>query len=127
MKSGLKRARTYGDWYCEDLFESYLKGIIELSDVLNSLDYDQIQNQTELYNFLNLLLTKKYPHRCYNHTCRKLLYFSNTFYYAKKLMGFELKEFIKIWIAPANLQKYKKWKINIPFYCCNCYKKRIWK
>ena len=125
MRSSLKPAIRYGDWHCEDLFEAYLKGIIKLDDVLNSLDYDQIQNQTELYNFLNLLLTNKFPHSCYNQNCEKKLYFSNTFHYAKESQKLSLKEFVRIWITPYNLHKYKKWKIFIPFFCCDCYKKRF--
>ncbi|MFX0059165.1 MAG: hypothetical protein ACFE8J_12770 [Candidatus Heimdallarchaeota archaeon] len=114
----------YGDWYSEELFESYLKGMIELDDVLEGLDYDRIQSQTELYNFLNLLLTNKFPHYCYNHNCEKKLYFSNTYYYAKESEKLSLKEFVRIWITPHNLYKYKNWKIYIPFFCCDCYKKR---
>lgn len=123
MKFNQRISMRYGDWYSEELFEAYLKGLIQLDDILEGLDYERIQNQTELYNFLNLLLTNKFPHYCYNQNCEKKLYFSNTFHYAKVFQKLSLKEFVRIWIAPHNLHKYKRWKIFIPFFCCDCYKK----
>ncbi|MFW9937539.1 MAG: hypothetical protein ACFFD5_07810 [Candidatus Thorarchaeota archaeon] len=122
MNNNQKVPIRYGDWYSEELFEAYLKGMVELDDILEILDYERIQNQTELYNFLNLLLTNKFPHYCFNQNCEKKLYFSNTFHYAKESQNFSLKEFVKIWITPHNLYKYKKWNISIPFFCCDCYK-----
>jgi hypothetical protein len=125
MKLNQKIPMRYEDWYSEELFESYLKGMIQIDDVLEGLDYDQIQTQTELFNFLNLLLTNKFPHYCYNQNCKKKLYFSNTYYYAKESQKLSLEEFVRIWITPHNLHKYKNWRIYIPFFCCDCFKNRV--
>jgi hypothetical protein len=116
---------NYGDWYCEEVIEAYFKKTLELDEVLLQLDYSQIVNQTELFNFLNLILTNKYPHKCFNLSCRKKLFFSNTFDNAKKYLDLTLQQFVRIWIAPHNLGKYKNWSINIPFFCCECYKTKI--
>lgn len=114
-------SERYKDYYCEELFASYLNSLIDLDEVLLKLDYNRIANQKELFNFLNLLLSDKFPHICYNEFCREKLYFSNTFETAKKDLNFTLKEFVKIWITPHNLGNFKVWDIKIPFFCCNCY------
>jgi len=115
----------YNDWYCEEKFSAYLNNSINLAELLHKLDYEQVCNQKELFDFLNLILTKKFPHNCYNKYCREKLYFSNTFDYAKKQLSLKLKEFVKIWIAPQNLEKFSWCRVNIPFYCCKCFKEKI--
>ena len=69
----------YRDWYCEDILEGYLNGEIDLEELILKLDYDKVQEQIELFNALNLILTNKYPHKCFNDNCKKNLFFSNTF------------------------------------------------
>ncbi|MFW9948035.1 MAG: hypothetical protein ACFFDX_14520 [Candidatus Odinarchaeota archaeon] len=94
-------------------------------ELLYKLDYEQVNNQKELFNFLNLILTQEFPHNCYNQYCREMLYFSNTFDYAKKNFNLKLKEFVKIWISPHKLKKTARWKVKIPFYCCKCFEEKI--
>ena len=115
----------YNDWYCEEIFSAYLNKSINLTELLHKLDYEQVNNQKELFNFLNLILTKEFPHNCYNKYCGEKLYFSNTFDYAKKQFNLKLNEFVKIWIAPHNLENLSRWRVNIPFYCCKCFKEKI--
>ena len=89
----------YKDWYCEELFRAYFNNLMELNELLLKLDYNRISNQKELFDFLNFLLTEKFPHRCYIESCGKKIYFSNTFEFAKKHLNLPLKEFVKIWIT----------------------------
>ena len=116
----------YKDWYCEDILEGYLNGEIDLEDLILKLDYDKVQEQIELFNALNLILTNKYPHKCYNDNCQKILFFSNTFNNAKEHLKLPLKEFVKIWIAHFNLKQCDNLKISILFFCCDCYKKNVY-
>jgi hypothetical protein len=97
----------YKDWYCEELILAYFSNLIDLDELLLKLDYNQISDQKELFNYLNFLLAEKFPHRCYNDFCGNKLYFSNTFEFAKKHLDLTLKEFIKIWTTPHNLGKFK--------------------
>jgi hypothetical protein len=115
----------YRDWYCEEIIESYLNYEIDLEDLIFKLDYDKVQEQIELFNTLNLILTNEYPHKCYNKNCQKKLFFSNSFNNAKEHLKLPLKEFVIIWIAPYNLKQYEGLNISIPFFCCDCYKKNV--
>ncbi len=115
----------YTDWYCEELFRAYFNSLMELDELLLKLDYNRISNQKELFNFLNFLLTEKFPHRCYNEFCGNKLYFSNTFKFARKRLNLTLKEFVKIWITPHNLGKNKARSIEILFFCCKCYESKL--
>ena len=115
----------YHDWYYEELFRAYFSSLMELDELLLKLDYNRISNQKELLNFLNFLLTEKFPHRCYNEFCGNKLYFSNTFEFAIKHLHLTLKEFVKIWIIPYNLGKFKVRNIEILFFCCKCYERKI--
>ena len=116
---------TYNDWYCEELIRAYFNRAIELEEFLLKLDYIRISNQKELFNFLNFLLTEKFPHRCNNEFCSNKLYFSDTFKFAKKHLNLTLKEFVKIWIKPHNLGKLKVRSIEILFFCCKCYERKF--
>ncbi len=115
----------YEDWYCEELFRAYFNSLMELDELLLKLDYNRISNQKELFNFLNFLLTEKFPHRCYNESCGSKVYFSDTFEFAKKHLNLTLKEFVKIWITPNNLGNYKARSIVILFFCCKCYETKL--
>ena len=115
----------YSDWYCEELFRVYFSNLMELDELLLKLDYNRISNQKELFNFLNFLLTEKFPHRCYNGFCGNKIYFSNTFEFAKKRLNLTLKEFVQIWITPYTLGKFKVRSIEILFFCCKCYESKI--
>ncbi len=115
----------YKDWYCEELFRAYFNSLMELDELLLKLDYSRILSQKELFNFLNFLLIEKFPHRCYNEFCGNKLYFSNTFEFAKKHLNLTLKEFVKIWTTPHNLGNYKARSIEILFFCCKCYERKI--
>ena len=115
----------YEDWYSEELIRAYFSNLMELDELLLKLDYNRISNQKELFNFLNFLLTEKFPHRCYNKFCGNKIYFSNTFEFAKKCLNLTLKEFVKIWITPHTLGKFKVRSIEILFFCCKCYENRI--
>ena len=115
----------YKDWYCEELFRAYFKSLIELDELLLKLDYSRISKQKELLNFLNFLLTENFPHRCYNEFCGNKLYFSNTFEFAEKHFNLTLREFVKIWITPHNLGKLKVRSIEILFFCCKCYERKL--
>ncbi|MFX1527342.1 MAG: hypothetical protein ACFFB4_07190 [Promethearchaeota archaeon] len=114
----------YDDWYCEELFYAYINKYINLHELLTKLDYDQVEKQRELFNLLNLILTNNFPHYCFNMSCKEKLYFSNTYDYTKREFNFNLKKFIKIWIAPLNLHRFSDWHIKIPFYCCDCFKSK---
>jgi len=116
---------TYNDWYCEELIRAYFSRLIELDEFLLKLDYDRISDQKELYNFLNFLLTEKFPHNCYNEICDNKIYFSNTYEFAKKPLNLTLKEFVKIWIIPHHLGKFKVRSLEIPFFCCKCYERKF--
>ncbi|MHA2288954.1 MAG: hypothetical protein ACXABG_09210 [Promethearchaeota archaeon] len=115
----------YKDWYCEELFRTYFSSLIELDELLLRLDYDRISDQKELYNFLNFLLTEKFPHKCYHELCDNKLYFSNTFDFAKKQLNLTMKEFVKIWIIRHSTIKLKVRSIEIAFFCCKCYEGRV--
>ncbi len=115
----------YTDWYCEELFRAYFNSLIELDELLLMMDYNRISNQKELFNFLNFLLTEKFPHRCYNESCSNKIYFSNTFEFAKKHLNLTLREFVKIWITPHTLGKFKVRRIEILFFCCKCYERKV--
>jgi len=97
----------YTDWYCEDSISAYLNNLMEIDELLFKLDYGQIANQKELFNFLNFLLTEKFPHECYNKYCGNKLYFSNTFEFARKHLELSLKEFVKLWTTSYDLGKFK--------------------
>ena len=114
----------YTDWYCEEIFEDYLNGQINLEELIFKLDYNKIQEQIELFNALNLIMTKKYPHKCYNENCQKQLFFSDTYKNAKEHLKLNLKDFVRIWIYPYNLKQQKNLNVTIPFYCCYCFKKK---
>ena len=116
---------AYNDWYCEELIRAYFNRAIELEEFLLKLDYDRISDQRELFNFLNFLLTEKFPHRCYNEFCGNKVYFSNMFEFAKKHLNLTLKEFVKIWITLYNLGKFKLRSIEILFFCCKCYERKV--
>lgn len=107
------------------MFSSYFNKTISLDELLDKLDYEQVAQQRDLLDFLNFILTKEIPHYCYNKECNEKLFFSNVYYYNKIDGRFTLKEFVKIWSAPHNLKQFSKWKIDIPFYCCKCFKKQI--
>jgi len=124
MPNFIEINETYRDWYCEEIFEDYLNGQINLEELIFKLDYNKIQEQIELFNALNLIMTKEYPHKCYNENCQKQLFFSDTYKNAKEHLKLHLKEFVKIWICPYNLKQLKNLSITIPFYCCNCFKKK---
>lgn len=115
----------YHDWYSEELFRAYFNKLVEFDELLLKLDYIRISNQKELFNFLNFLLTEKFPHRCYNKFCGNKLYFSNTFEFAQKHLSLTLKDFVKIWVIPHNLGRFKVQNIEIPFFCCKCYEKEL--
>ena len=115
----------YKDWYCEELFSAYFNSLMELDELLLKLDYHRISNQKELFNFLNFLLTEKFPHSCYNEFCDNKLHFSNMFKFAKKHLDLTLKEFVKIWITPHNLGNFKVRSIEIIFFCCKCYERKL--
>jgi len=115
----------YRDWYCEEILESYLNYEIDLEELIFKLDYNKVQEQIELFNTLNLILTNEYPHKCYNENCQKKLFFSNSFNNAKEYLKLPLKDFVIIWIAPYNLKQYEDLNISIPFFCCECYKKKV--
>ncbi|NVM20066.1 MAG: hypothetical protein HWN80_20375 [Candidatus Lokiarchaeota archaeon] len=53
------------------------------------------------------------------------IYFSNMFEFAKKHLNLTLKEFVELWITPHNSGKFKVRSIEILFFCCNCYDKKI--
>ncbi len=111
----------YRDWYCEDLLEGYLNGEIDIDELILKLDYNKVIEQRDLFFSLNLILSNKYPHNCYNKNCRKKLFFSNTFNQAQKT--FSLKQLARLWVGPYNLKKNKKkMNVRIPFFCCNCFK-----
>ena len=116
---------TYNDWYCEDLIRSYFNKSLELDEFLLKLDYSRISDQKELYDFLNFLLTEKFPHKCFNDSCGAKLYFSNTFEYAKKNLNLTLQAFVKLWTTSYNLERVKVHSIEILFYCCNCYEANL--
>ena len=116
---------AYSDWYCEELIRAYFNKSLELDELLLKFDYDRISNQKELFNFLNFLLTEKFPHRCYNEFCGNKLFFSNMFEFAKKHLNLTLKEFVKLWITPNNLGKVKVRSIEILFFCCKCYESKL--
>ena len=78
-----EKNETYNDWYCEDLIRAYFNKLIGLDELLLKLDYNRILNQKELFDYLNFLLTEKFPHKCCNRSCDSKLYFSNTFEFAK--------------------------------------------
>ena len=115
----------YKDWYCEELIRLYFSSLIDLDELLLKLDYNRISNQKELFNFLNYLLTENFPHSCYNKICGNKLYFSNTFEFAKKHLNLTLKEFVKLWITPNILGKFKVRSIEILFFCCKCYERKL--
>ena len=56
----------YKDWYCEDILEGYLNGEIDLDELILKLDYDKVQEQIELFNALNLILSNKYLKSWFN-------------------------------------------------------------
>jgi len=116
---------TYNDWYCEELIRAYFSSLMKLDELLLKLDYSRISNQKELFNFLNFLLTEKFPHKCYNEFCGNKIYFSNTFEFAKKHLNLTLKEFVKLWITPHTLGKFKARSIEILFFCCKCYESKF--
>ena len=95
---------------------------ISLQELLKKLDYNQVVKQRELINLLNLILTNRFPHYCFNEHCKEKLYFSNTYDYTKREFNLNLKEFVKIWVAPLNLDKFYHWHVSVPFYCCKCFK-----
>ena len=101
----------------------FLNEQINISEFLNKLDYERVEKQKDLFSFLNLILTKEFPHNCYK--CNKQLYFSNTYSVAKSKFNFTLANFIKIWIVPNSLSKFFSWNVNISFYCCDCFKASI--
>ena len=115
----------YSEWYCEDLISAHLNNLMELDELLLKLDYCQITNQKELFNFLNFLLTEKFPHECYNKYCGDKLYFSNTFEFARRHLGLTLKEFVKLWTTPYDLGKFKVRSVKILFFCCECYERKL--
>jgi hypothetical protein len=121
MPEILETKERYNDWYCEELIRGHLSGLIDLDELLMKLDYDRISDQKELFNYLNFLLTEKFPHYCHNENCYSKLYFSNTFEFARKHLNLRLDEFVKIWTASRNLGKFKVRSIEILFYCCKCY------
>ena len=51
----------YTDWYCEEFFRAYFNNLMELDEMLLKLDYNRISNQKELLNYLNFLLSEKFP------------------------------------------------------------------
>src|SRR3989304_5374782 len=108
MGNSLRIIQRYKDYYCEELIEGYLSNEINLEELISKLDYNQVKEQSELFNFLNLLMTNKFQRRCYNEFCNKLIYFSDAFNYAKMFQNYALKEFSKIWIGPDQLKKKKK-------------------
>jgi hypothetical protein len=111
----------YEDFYCEELIRAYFSKLIDLDELLLKLDYGRILDQKELYNYLNFLMTEKFPHRCYNERCGSKLYFSNTFEFAEKQLKLSLKEFVNIWTHSQNLNRFKVRSIEFLFYCCKCY------
>jgi len=115
----------YTDWYCEELFRVYFNGLMELDELLLKLDYSRISSQKELFNYLNFLLSEKFPHICYNESCSNKLYFSNTLEFAKKHLNLTLREFVKLWITPHNFGKFKVRSIEILFFCCKCYESKL--
>jgi hypothetical protein len=115
----------YTDWYCEDSISAYLNNLMEIDELLFKLDYGQIAKQKELFNFLNFLLTEKFPHKCYNKYCGNKLYFSNTFEFARKHLELSLKEFVKLWTTSYDLGKFKVRNVKIQFYCCECYERKL--
>lgn len=121
MPEILEPKERYEDWYCEELIRTYFSKLIDLDELLLKLDYNRILDQKELFNYLNFLLTEKFPHKCYNQSCGDKLYFSNTFKFAKKELNLSLKEFVKVWVPSHNLDKFKAENIEILFYCCKCY------
>jgi hypothetical protein len=125
MPEIIETNERFKDWYCEDLIRSYLSNLMDLDELLFKLDYDRIAEQKELFNFLNFLLTEKFPHRCYNENCRSKLFFSDTYEFAKKHLNLTLKEFVKFWISSHNLGKIKVRSINILFFCCKCYESKL--
>lgn len=124
MPNFIEINERYRDWYCEEILEDYLNGQINLEELIFKLDYNKIQEQIELFNALNLIMTKEYPHKCYNENCQKQLFFSDTYKNAKKHLKLHLKEFVKIWIGPYNLNQQENLNVTIPFYCCYCFKKK---
>ncbi|MFX0012023.1 MAG: hypothetical protein ACFE9R_17035 [Candidatus Hermodarchaeota archaeon] len=121
MPEIIETDERYKDWYCEDLIRSYLSNLMDLYELLFKLDYDRIEEQKELFNFLNFLLTEKFPHRCYDENCGSKLYFSDTFNFAKKHLNLTLKEFVKLWITPSFLNNIKVKNVEIQFFCCKCF------
>jgi len=117
--------KRFDDWYSEELFRAYFNNLIDLDELLLKLDYTRISDQKELLNFLNFLLTEKFPHRCYNECCGNKIYFSNTFEFAQKQLNLTLKEFVKIWITPHNLGNFKVRRLEIPFFCCKCFERKV--
>jgi hypothetical protein len=120
MSEILKPNERYKDWYCEELIRAYFSRLIDLDELLIKLDYDRILDQKELFNYLNFLLTERFPHICYKEGCGSKLYFSNTFDYAKKQLHLSLKEFVNIWTHYQNLE-FKVRSIEVLFFCCKCY------
>jgi len=125
MPEILEMKVRYTDWYCEELFRAYFSNLMELDELLLKLDYTRISNQKELFNHLNFMLTEKIPHKCYNEFCGDKIYFSNTFKFAKKHLDLTLKEFVKIWITPHTIGKFKVRSIEILFFCCKCYERKL--
>lgn len=113
------------DWYCEELIRSYFSKLIDLDELLMNLDYNRISDQKELFNYLNFLLTENFPHKCHNEFCSNKLHFSNTFEFAKNHLNLTLKGFVKLWITPRNLGKFKVRSIEIQFFCCKCYERKL--
>lgn len=125
MQENSELKERYKDWYCEVLIRSYLSNLMDLDELLLKLDYERIAEQKELFNFLNFLLTEKFPHRCYDENCRRKIYFSDTFDFAKKHLNLTLKEFVNFWISSHNLGKIKVRSIDILFFCCKCYDSKL--
>jgi hypothetical protein len=123
MSEIFKSNERYKDWYCEDLIRAYFSRLINLDELLLKLDYIRILDQKELFDYLNFLLTEKFPHKCYNESCGSKLYFSNTFDYAKKQLNLSLKEFVNIWTHFQNLDKFRARSIEVLFFCCKCYER----
>jgi len=69
MGNSLRIIQRYKDYYCEELIEGYLSNEINLEELISKLDYNQVKEQSELFNFLNLLMTNKFQRRCYNEFC----------------------------------------------------------
>ncbi|MHA2472213.1 MAG: hypothetical protein ACXAES_03150 [Promethearchaeota archaeon] len=125
MPETIDTNERYTDWYCEDLISAYLNNLIELDELLLKLDYCQITNQKELFNFLNFLLTERFPHECYNKFCGNKLHFSNTYEFAKRHLNLTLKEFVELWTISHDLGTFKVRSIKILFFCCNCYERNL--